>query len=130
MDGGFLNRHGITHLIRDRSVTFGEAFDDVLQAAHVEPVLTPVAAPNTNAHIERWIGSCRQECLNHMWFLGDGALRRVMVEYIDYHNHHRPHQALGGQLPVPGPKTPSAVVRIRRRTRLGGLLAWYEREAA
>jgi transposase InsO family protein len=130
MEDGFLQRHGITHLIRDRSITFGQSFDDVLTDAGITPVITPVEAPNANAHIERWFGSCRRECLDRVAFFGDTALRHVMCEYIDYHNHHRPHSALSGRPPIPSPHFGTAEGPVKRRTKLGGLLAWYERRAA
>ena len=43
-----------------------------------------------NAVCERFLGSPRRECLDHILVLDDRHLHRVVVEYIRYFNATRP----------------------------------------
>jgi putative transposase len=52
-------------LIRDRDTKFTRAFDDVWGSTGVQIICTPIRAPNANAVAERWVGTIRQECLDH-----------------------------------------------------------------
>ncbi len=60
----------LSHLIRDRDTKFTRSFDVVWQSIGAEIVPTPVRAPNANAFAERWIGTIRRECLDHILVLG------------------------------------------------------------
>ena len=65
-------------LIHDRDRKFSGSFDTVFRSEGARVVLTPLMAPRANAHAERWIGSCRRECLDRMLYRdtaspGDGA---------------------------------------------------------
>jgi hypothetical protein len=53
-------------LVHDRDPKFPATFDEIVRAAGGRVVLTPLMAPRANAHAERWIGSCRRECLDRM----------------------------------------------------------------
>ena len=55
----------------------------------------------SNPYYERVIGTIRKDCLNHMIILGQGHLKRIMSEYIDYYNATRPHGSLDGNCPIP-----------------------------
>ncbi len=57
-------------------------------------------APKANATSERFIGSVRRECLDHIIILTERHLRRLVREYVDYFNHTRPHQGID-RIPVP-----------------------------
>jgi len=50
-------------LLRDRDTRSTRAFDDVMRSEGAEVLLTPVRAPNANAHAERWVRTVRAECL-------------------------------------------------------------------
>jgi transposase InsO family protein len=88
----------------------------------------PYSAPNATAHIERFIGSLKRECLNHFIFLSEDHLRRTVVAYITYYSEGRPHQGIEG---IPGcgsgsPRTPSSTraespIKVVARPVLGGL---------
>jgi putative transposase len=51
-------------VLRDHDAKFSRSFDDVFCSEGAEVVLTPVQAPNANAHAERWIRTVRAECLD------------------------------------------------------------------
>ena len=54
--------------------------------------------------------------------LGERHLRRAIAEYVAHYEAERPHQERGNTLLRPAPLAPP-MGRIRRRPRLGGLLA-------
>ena len=61
---------------------------------------TPYAAPQTNATRERFVGSARRECLDHMLIFGERQLGRVLGGYKEYFNEARPHQRLAQRTPA------------------------------
>jgi putative transposase len=64
---------------------------------------TAVQAPLMNSVCERFLGSVRRECLDHLVILSERHLHRVLAEYaLSYFNAARPHQGIGQRIPVPG----------------------------
>jgi len=113
-------------LIRDRDSKFTAAFDAVFTGADIRIINTPIRAPRANAIAERFIGTLRRECLDHLLIIGTRHLAAVLREYIDHYNGHRPHRALHQQPPAGRTQPRSeAVVRPLRRDRLGGLIHEY-----
>ena len=82
-----------------------------------------------NAFAERFVESVKSECLERMVLLGEGHLRAAVREFILHYHEERPHQALGNELIVPN-TTVIATGPITCRERPGGLLQFYDREAA
>ena len=74
-EDGFLN--GKRYLIMDRDAKFCASFRDILDGEDVEPLRLPPQSPNLNAHLERFFGSLKTECLSRMIFFGERSLRRV-----------------------------------------------------
>jgi putative transposase len=91
---------GPRFLIRDNDDKFGPHFS--LVTGNIDILKTPVRAPKANAICERFIGSVRRECLDHVIILGERHLQRLVREYVDYFNHVRPHQGIGR---IPDPPT-------------------------
>lgn len=87
------------YLIRDHDSKYGVLFDRLAKASGVEVVKIPFRAPRANAVCERFLGSVRRECLDHLLVFTDQQLYRVMKEYIGYFNGARPHQGLGQNIP-------------------------------
>jgi hypothetical protein len=54
----------------------------------------PLQAPNANAHIERWVGGARRECLDRLLIFNRHQLERVLRIYVRHYKERRPHRAL------------------------------------
>jgi transposase InsO family protein len=80
-------------LIRDRDGKFTAAFDDVLAGNGVRIIKTPVRSPRANSYAERYVGTLRRECPDHLLIHGERHLRRILAEYAQHYNEHRPHQS-------------------------------------
>jgi transposase InsO family protein len=118
-------------LIRDRDAKFSGPFDEVFRTEGLSVVKTPVRAPTANAFAQRWVGTVRRECLDHVLIFGRSHLERVLGAYIEHYNRARPHRSIELQPPDPAPSTEGvAGSRLRRRDVLGGLIHEYERSAA
>jgi putative transposase len=88
-------------LIRDNDSKYGPCFKLVAEGRRIEVVRTPIRVPKTNAMCERFIGSVRRECLDHMMILSERHPHRVVGEYVAYFNHARPHQGPRSAHPRP-----------------------------
>jgi putative transposase len=78
-------------LVRDRDSKFTLAFDEVFAGNGTRVIGSPVRSPRANAFAERFVGTLRRECLDHVLILGEQHLRRVLTEYAAHYNGHRPH---------------------------------------
>src|SRR6202011_3094218 len=76
-------------LIHDRDEKFALQADRVFQSQSARVVVTPLLAPTANAHAERWIGSCRRECLDWMLVVNQRHLEEVIREYCLHYNGER-----------------------------------------
>jgi hypothetical protein len=90
-------------LIHDRGKKFPRAFDAVFAAEGISVVRTPFQAPTANAHLERWVGSVRRECLDRILIFGQRQLTHVLRVYTRHYNEHRPHRALSCDRPTRSP---------------------------
>jgi putative transposase len=126
--GGVL-REG-RYLILDRDPVFTARFRGLFEAHGVTVKQLPPRSPNLNAYAERWVRSIRTECLDRLIPLGEGHLRRAVLNFIAHHNHERTHQGLDGRLIAPEPDAGVNQGRIACRMRLGGLLRYYHRLAS
>jgi putative transposase len=126
--GGFLRDK--RYVLHDRDTKFTQAFDGLLRASGVEPVVLPPRSPNLNAHCERFVRSIKEEALHQMMILGEDALRYVLRQYLTHYHVERNHQGLGNQLITPELERSPRGGAVVRRDRLGGLLCYYYRDAA
>src|SRR3954454_17495954 len=110
-------------LIRDRDSKFTAAFDAVFAGAEIRIIRTPVQAPRANAIAERWIGTLRRECLDHMLITGRRHLAAVLREFVDHYNTHRPHRSLDQHPPrrqhSPAPRSDRSAATTRSPRRPG-----------
>jgi len=119
-------------LIRDNDSTFGPAFARVAKDSGITILRTTYRAPRMNAICERFLGSVRRACLNHVLILGEAHLRRALRAYVTYVNEQRPHHGIQQQIPSPGRVAQSEPTRGRRVEALpilGGLHHAYRRVA-
>jgi len=121
---------GPEFIVRDRDTKFGADFDRAAVGAGSRVIKCPVRSPLVNATCERFLGSVRRECLDHVIILGTGHLRSTLREYVDYFNGLRPHQGLKQRIPggsaMPENVLPGTVTAIPV---LGGLHHDYRRAA-
>src|SRR5215510_12631186 len=126
-EGFLLGKH---YLIHDRETKYTRAFDALVKASGVEPVVLPPRSPNLNAHCERFVCSIKEEALERMVMLGERSLYHVIHEYLTHYHRERNHQGLDNQLIAPKREVGCQTGHVVRRERLGGLLSYYHREAA
>jgi putative transposase len=61
-------------LLRDRDSKFTGPFDEIFRTDGLRVVVrTPVRAPRANAVAERWVGTARGECLDHILISADAT---------------------------------------------------------
>ena len=120
---------GPRFLLRDRDSKFGAIFERVAAGADIRVLRTPFRTPRANAICERFLGSVRRECVDHLLILGDRQLERVLAEYVGYFNAERPHQGLVQQSPSGLAPPANTNGRIVETSILGGLHHAYRRAA-
>jgi len=113
-------------LICDRDRKWSRAVRQRLGDAGVRVVLTPERAPNANAYAERFVRSIKEECLHQVILIGERHFRHTIAEFVEHYHLERNHQGLDNRLIAGAPAT-DAAGRVRRCSRLGGLLNYYER---
>ncbi len=95
--------NGPRYLIRDNDGKFGSQFVNVAEGSGIDVVPIPPRSPDLNPICERFLGSVRRECLDHVVILGERHLRGVLKAYVeDYFNRARPHQGLSQRIPAFG----------------------------
>jgi putative transposase len=115
------------HLLRDHDAVYGRDFRQRARRISIDAIATPVRAPRANAVIERFIGTLRRECLDHLIVVDEQHLRSVLAEFVGYYNLERPHRTLRLETPVPVLRAGKGPARSRPV--LGGLHHVYDRAA-
>jgi len=88
------------------------------------------AFSRANAYLERFIGSVRRECLDHVVVLTALGLRRILMEYVAYYSRSRTHLGLSKDAPISRPVAPATAGPVAAISQVGGLHHRYERRAA
>jgi integrase-like protein len=96
------------YLIHDRDHAF-DHLGTTVKAMGMEEVLTAPRSPWQNAYVERFIGSARRECFDHVIVFSEAGLRRLMTLYCAYHERSRTHLSLDKDSPIPRPVTASGM---------------------
>jgi transposase InsO family protein len=62
---------------------FTAAFDAVFADADIRILRCPVRTPRANAIAERFFGTLRRECLDHLLITGPSHLKHVLQEFVE-----------------------------------------------
>ncbi len=117
------------YVLRDRDHAF-DGWANTAEAMGIEEVLTAPRSPWQNAYAERFIGSARRECLDHVIVFSAAGLQRLMNLYGAYYERSRTHLSLNKDAPISRPIAPPADGRVVAIPHVGGLHYRYERQAA
>jgi transposase InsO family protein len=127
-EDGFLN--GKRYILMDRDAKFSTAYRGILEDAGVAPVRLPPRSPNLNAHLERFMRSLKEECVDRLIFFGESSLRQAVRQFLEHYHTERNHQGLGNRLIGAGAEVGRGTGEVHCRERLGGILRYYYRPAA
>jgi putative transposase len=117
----------VKFLIHDRVASFGAAFDAVFTAAGIEVIRTGFGLL---ARTRSWsvLRTVRAELTDRTLVWNLPHLMRLLREFEQHYNTHRPHRVLGQAAPTR--PLPDNVIdlddfRVRRRDRAGGVIHEY-----
>jgi putative transposase len=100
------------------------------RAMGIHEAYTAPRSPWQNAYVERFIGSVRRECFDHVIVLTAAELGKILKSYVAYYMGSRTHLSLGKDSPHPRPTNAPDDGRIIAIPHVGGLHHHYERRAA
>ena len=125
---GFLRN--TRYLIMDRDPLYTACFRKMLKDCGTKPVRLPARSPNLNAFAERFVLSIKSECLNKIIPLGEKHLRLVIGEYMEHYHTERNHQGLDSRIIHADGNGGRQEGVVKKKSRLGGILNYYYRDAA
>ena len=115
-------------IIRDGAGQFARPYDTVLAGSGITAIRIPPRSPQANAYAERWVRTLRHELLDRTIIWNERQLKRLLEEYIEHYNEHRPHRGIGQRAPNDTnnvtPIQPDH--RIERTTTCNGLINQYQ----
>ena len=117
------------YLLHDRDHAFA-TLGATATAMGIEEVITAPHAPWQNPFVERFVGSARRECFDHVIVVNEAGVRQLMTRYCSYYEQARTHLALDKDAPIPRPVMPPGDGDIVAIPEVGGLHHRYERRAA
>lgn len=114
-------------MIFDRDAIFSAGVTATLRSMQMEPTRTSYRSPWQNGVAERFVGTVRQELLDHVIVLNEHHLRQLLDSFIGYYNQDRTHLSICkdspcGRLVELRPDPISSVVGLPR---VGGLHHHY-----
>src|SRR5215470_987253 len=118
------------YLLHDRDCIYGAEFHQRVAEMGILEVLTAPRAPWQNAYAERFIGSLRRECLDHIIIFNEASLRRILKTYFAYYDHSRTHLSLEKDAPASRAVQHPELGSVIALPQVGGLHHRYERRAA
>ena len=124
----FLYDHKFKYLFRDNDKIYGDEFKAAIKRFGLEDTPTAIKSPWQNPLAERYFGTLRRECLDHVIFFNEKHLYKILDEFInDYYNPARTHMSLGKDSPISRPVKSEG--KIESQPILGGLHHIYKRAA-
>ena len=100
-----------------------------LKGAGVNSVRLPSRSPSLNAFCERFVRAIISDCLDRMIFFGERSLQFAITKYWEHYHWERNHQGLESQVILPEFEENSGTVEVRSLRIVGGILAYYHRQA-
>ena len=108
---------------------YGEVFQGRVERLGLEQVVIAARSPWQNAYVERFIGSLRRECLDHVIALDECQLMRVVRSYAEYQPER--DASLAREASTRAPVCPRPLRwQLVAVSEVGGLQHRYERRAA
>ena len=100
----------------------GGTYTYAIEGFGIDPKRTTFRSSWQKGTAERVVGSVRREFLDHVVVLGEGHLRRLRREYVDYYNAERVHTSIA-DAPTGRPveSRPSEHAKVIGMPRVGGL---------
>ncbi len=89
------------YVLRDRDAVYGAVFSSRVRSLEIDKVKIAPRSPWQNPYVERFIGTLRRECLDHVVVLSHAHLRRVLRAYLAYDHEARTPLSLGKDAPEP-----------------------------
>ena len=117
---------GKKYLIHDRDSLFNRRFDSIFESIGITIKRLPPFCPMMNARCENFIRALKTECLDKIIFTTREQIRFATLSFLEYWNHYRPHEGIGGNMILPYPQ--DATGDIVEVPFLGGLFHGYKRE--
>jgi putative transposase len=117
------------YLLRDRDASYASQVRQTLSSMGSNEVVLAPRSPWQSPYVERFIGSLRRECLNHVIVLHERHLRCIVSGYLAYYHRARPHMSLARNAPVPREVEPPALGPVVCEPMVGGLHHRYRRVA-
>jgi putative transposase len=117
------------YLLHDRDLSFA-GLGALAEAMAMMNVVTAPRSPWQNAYVERFIGSIRRECLDHVIICNAAGLQRVLTRSVEYYERSRTHLALNKDASASRPVSPASAAAIIAIPQVNGLHHRYERRSA
>lgn len=117
---------GKKYLIHDRDSLFNRRFDSMFESIGITIKRLPPFCPMMNSRCENFIRALKTECLDKIIFKTREQIRFATLSFLEYWNHYRPHEGLGGKMILPYRQDPDG--EIVEVPFLGGLFHGYKRE--
>jgi len=119
-------------VMHDRDTKFTKEFVAILKKKDIRTNALPVASPNLNGRVERFIQTIKHECLFKFILFGQKHLDHIVGEWVVYYNTVRSHTERSHLPPVHA--VPDEVPKLDRdqimiRSYVGGLVKSFERNA-
>ena len=117
-------------LIYDNDAIFSDDVTRSIKSLGITPKRTAYRSPWQNGTVERWVGSCKRELIDHVIVFNEDHLRRLLRDHVRYYNSERVHTVLrDAPQGRPVKPCPSSGARVIGLPRVGGLhhrYAWQE----
>lgn len=89
------------YLVRDNDGAYGQAFTRRIRRMGIRDRPISPRSPWQNPYAERFIGTLRRDCLDHVLIFSERHLREILTAYFSYYNAMRTYLSLDKDAPLP-----------------------------